>query len=55
LYLAGGISYEEQRRARVREVIDKTLADREVDGLFAAYFGEYVAAWSPLPGPLAVS
>jgi putative hydrolase of the HAD superfamily len=52
LYLAGGISYEEQRRARAREVIDATLADREADDLFAGYFDEYVAAWSLFPDVL---
>jgi len=46
LYLAGALSYDAQRRARVRETIDPTLSDEAADQVFATYLAGYEAAWS---------
>jgi len=48
-YLAGEISYEEQRRARVRETIDPTLSDKAADQIFSMYLANYEANWSLFP------
>jgi putative hydrolase of the HAD superfamily len=44
-YLLGELSFEEQRRARVREAIDATLGDTEADRLFDYYLSVYEASW----------
>jgi len=43
-YLEGHLSFEEQRRARVREVVDATLDDRAADEMFDVYLTAYEAA-----------
>jgi putative hydrolase of the HAD superfamily len=48
-YLRGELSYEEQRRARLRQTVDPHLTDSQADELFARYFQVYEAAWSPFP------
>jgi putative hydrolase of the HAD superfamily len=48
-YLAGEITYQGQRRARVREVIDATLSDDAADQLFSRYLAAYEGAWSLFP------
>jgi putative hydrolase of the HAD superfamily len=48
-YLAGELSYDEQRRARVREVIDGTLSDDAVDQVISVYLASYEAHWSLFP------
>lgn len=45
-YLAGEIGHQEQRRARVRELIEPNLSDREADDLVAVYIAEYQRAWA---------
>jgi putative hydrolase of the HAD superfamily len=45
-YLAGDISFDEQRRARIRDAIDSTLSEREADDVFAIYLDHYEASWS---------
>lgn len=45
-YLAGEIGHQEQRRARVRELIEPHLSDQEADELVAIYLAEYEAAWA---------
>lgn len=44
-FLAGEISFEEQRRARIRDVVAKELADAEADDVFATYLIEYERHW----------
>ena len=51
-YLAGELSYEEQRRARVREVIAPALTDDAIDRLLAAYLDAYLNSSSPFPDVL---
>jgi len=48
-YLAGEITYQGQRRARVREVVDPALPDEAADQLFSRYLAAYEAAWSLFP------
>lgn len=45
-YLAGEVSYEGQRRDRVRDAIDANLTDAVADRLYAEYFGAYEQAWT---------
>lgn len=42
-YLDGELSYEEQRRARVREAIDPRLTDEAVDRLLEQYLAAYLS------------
>lgn len=44
-FVAGALSYDDQRRARVREIWTDNLSDREADELFAVYLHEYEASW----------
>ena len=46
LFLAGELSYEEQRRRRVRETLDDSLTDAEAERLFQVYIGAYESAWA---------
>lgn len=48
-YLAGELSYEQQRRERVREVVDPTVSDAAADHVFRTYLEAYEAAWSLFP------
>jgi putative hydrolase of the HAD superfamily len=48
-YLAGEISYTDQQRARVREVVGGSLTNTEVDRLFAVYLAVYEDAWRLYP------
>jgi putative hydrolase of the HAD superfamily len=43
-YLAGELSIQEQRRARLREVVDPTLSDLAADQLISAYLADYLMA-----------
>ena len=45
-YLAGEVSYEGQRRERMREVTDASLSNGDADQLFARYIACYEASWS---------
>jgi putative hydrolase of the HAD superfamily len=51
-YLAREIGYQEQRRARVRDVIDPTLTDHEADRLYETYLEAYESAWTLFPDVL---
>jgi putative hydrolase of the HAD superfamily len=42
-FLAGKVSSQEQRRARLRELIDSSLSDAAADALVAAYLDDYVS------------
>lgn len=44
-FLRGEVSFQEQRRRRVREVTGRTLSDTDADGLFYRYLGVYEAHW----------
>jgi putative hydrolase of the HAD superfamily len=46
-YVAGELSMDEQRRARVREVIDARLTDIEADRIFRAFLDAYESACAP--------
>jgi putative hydrolase of the HAD superfamily len=45
-YLAGELSYQDQRRVRVRETIDPTLSDEAADEIISRYIDSYEASWS---------
>ena len=45
-YLAGELTFQEQRRARAREVVDPTLTDAEADRTFDTYQVAYEAGWT---------
>jgi putative hydrolase of the HAD superfamily len=45
-YLRGELTYQEQRRARVRDSIDPSIDDIRADALFDFYFSHYQEAWS---------
>jgi putative hydrolase of the HAD superfamily len=51
-YSAGEVSFDEQRRARLRAFWPhlSEAADDELDRAFSAYFAHTEAAWSPVPG-----
>ncbi len=48
-YLAGEISFQGQRRARIREVVQGDISDSEADEVFAIYLAHYEASWRPFP------
>jgi putative hydrolase of the HAD superfamily len=51
-YLAGELSFLEQRRARVRGLaaeVGRELDDAEADAAFATYFSCYQASWTAFP------
>lgn len=45
-YIAGEVSYQGQRRDRLREVVGASLSDEGADRLFAGYLSSYEASWS---------
>jgi putative hydrolase of the HAD superfamily len=42
-FLAGEVSIQEQRRARIRELVDSSLSDDAADALIATYLDEYLS------------
>jgi putative hydrolase of the HAD superfamily len=48
-YLAGELTFQGQRRERIREVVDAALTDEAADHVFAGYQSAYEAAWSLFP------
>lgn len=52
-YLAGELSYDGQRFARVRDAVDPSLSDEEADRVFATYLAAYEASWALFPDVLA--
>ncbi len=51
-YLAGELSYDGQRLARVRDTVDPTLPDDEADRVFGTYLAAYEASWTLFPDVL---
>jgi putative hydrolase of the HAD superfamily len=52
-YLRGEVSYEDQRRSRIRDVVGPSLSDVDADRLFATYFAAYEATWALFPDVIA--
>lgn len=51
-YTAGSISFQEQRRRRMRGLLNSISLEpdaHDVDGLFADYLDHYRRAWAPYP------
>ena len=48
-YLTGEVSYQGQRRDRMREVVDASLSDEGADRIFAGYLACYEASWALYP------
>jgi len=44
-FLRGDVSFQEQRRRRIRELTSADLGDAEADGLFGIYPEAYEANW----------
>jgi putative hydrolase of the HAD superfamily len=51
-YAAGEVSFEGQRRDRVRVFLGEELSDDEADAWFQRYLGHYEAAWALFPDVL---
>jgi putative hydrolase of the HAD superfamily len=51
-YLSGELTYQGQRRARIRQTVSTTLTDAQADELFAAYSRAYEAHWALFPDVL---
>jgi putative hydrolase of the HAD superfamily len=51
-FLSGEISYQDQRRARMRQTVGPHLSDAEADELFQVYFRVYETSWSLFPDVL---
>jgi len=51
-YLAGELTFQGQRRERIREVVDGGLTDEAADSVFAGYQQAYEAAWTLFPDVL---
>lgn len=48
-YLAGEISFQQQRRERLRHVLIKPLTDQQSDQLFAEYYAIFQDSWCLFP------
>ncbi|MGW0946957.1 HAD family hydrolase [Streptomyces sp. NPDC002623] len=53
-FSAGGITFEDQRRDRVRVFLGREMTDAEADDWFLRYRAHYEAAWSLFPDVLPV-
>ncbi|MGW2049222.1 HAD family hydrolase [Streptomyces sp. NPDC001858] len=53
-FSAGGITFEDQRRDRVRVFLGREMTDAEADDWFHRYRAHYEAAWSLFPDVLPV-
>jgi len=51
-YLAGEVSFQGQRRDRIREMIDGSLSAGEADRIFTQYLAWYESSWSLYPDVL---
>jgi len=51
-FLSNELTLEQQRRTRLREVLDGDLSDAMADELFATVLAEYESAWSLFPDVL---
>ena len=48
-YQSRAITFSDQRRERVRDLVDRALSDAEADELFAGYLRLYEAGWALFP------
>jgi putative hydrolase of the HAD superfamily len=53
-FSAGEVSFEEQRRERIRVFLGEALSDAEADAWFGRYMRHYEAAWALFPDVLPV-
>ncbi|OQR63620.1 hydrolase [Streptomyces maremycinicus] len=53
-FSAGGITFEDQRRDRVRAFLGREMSDAEADDWLRRYHAHYEAAWSLFPDVLPV-
>jgi putative hydrolase of the HAD superfamily len=53
-FSVGEVTWEEQRRDRVRVFLDREMTDAEADAWFQRYIGHYEAAWTLFPDVLPV-
>lgn len=53
-YLSGEISFQEQRRWRIRDSLGLELSDQEADDIFADYYQVYEDSWQLFPDVLDV-
>lgn len=53
-YLRREVSFQGQRRARVREVLGADLDDRAADAVFSRYLARYEAEWRAFPDVMPV-
>ncbi|WP_037677621.1 HAD family hydrolase [Streptomyces griseus] len=53
-FSAGELTWEEQRRDRVRVFLGRRMTDAEADDWFQRYIGHYEAAWALFPDVLPV-
>src|ERR1044072_9184468 len=51
-FAAGEVSFQDQRRDRVRVFLGKELTDAETDAWFERYIGHYEAVWALFPDVL---
>ncbi|MEK7243582.1 MAG: HAD family hydrolase, partial [Thermodesulfobacteriota bacterium] len=51
-FLAGAMSFPEQRRRRIRAVFPTAMADEEADRLFRVYLAYYEQSWRAFPDVL---
>ena len=51
-YLSGEVSYQDQRRARMRQTVGASLTDADADELFEKYGRVYEAHWALFPDVL---
>ena len=51
-YVAGEISFQEQRRERISEVLETKFSDAEADDLFSIYLERYENCWRAYPDVL---
>lgn len=48
-YLSGKISFQEQRRCRIRDSLGLELSDQKADDIFADYYQTYEDSWQLFP------
>jgi putative hydrolase of the HAD superfamily len=52
-YLSGEVTYQDQRRARIRQTVHMSLTDAQADEVFADYSRVYQEHWALFPDVLA--
>lgn len=48
-YLTGELTFQQQRRERICEILESDLENSEADGLFSVYLGHYENSWQVFP------